>query len=664
MQSLSRLSNVWRIWIATCLTAPSLVCGQTSPASTKPEPGLILTYTATDAKASDVVITPNFSIYVPSGKSPSPFLPGGKFSADWSGSISVEKRGNYLFQADLNGALKLEINGQVVLDGNTNGLIKTASPVQLSKGANVIKAQFSSPAEGDAFVRVKWQPKDSFMHPVPVELLGHPADATEPKLSAKLHHGRELFIESRCAKCHEGPTGGTAIPELAMDAPSFEGIGSRRNYEWMVRWIQDPKALRPTAHMPKVLHGSKAREDAESIATFLMPLKGETASPSKTEPNSDQISAGKNLFESLHCVACHNPNDGAEQDAKKISLKQVGAKFAGGSLATFLLKPDAHYSWIRMPNFKLSQTQAEQLAAYLISTADKPATINFGTAVSIDEAKKLVQTAGCLNCHSSKLENQSSAKAMAKFTAEDWKKGCLAEKPDNASKAPQFAFTAEEREALQAFGATDRSSLNRHVETEFAERQTRLLQCRECHGKFEGFPAFDVLGGKLQPEWAKKFISGEIAVKPRPWLDARMPVFHQRAESIAQGLAMSHGYPPQTPTEGPIDLEKAKIGQKLVSAAGGFSCVSCHSVGDFGATQVFESAGINLALTGSRLLHSYMHSWVRNPQLIDPTTKMPVYFDEEGKSPFADILEGDATKQIEAVWQYLRQGDKMPPPPQ
>ena len=47
--------------------------------------------------------------------------------------------------------------------------------------------------------------------------------------------------------------------------------------------------------------------------------------------------------------------------------------------------------------------------------------------------------------------------------------------------------------------------------------------------------------------------------------------------------------------------------------------------------------------------------------VIAQTSKMPVYF-EDGKSPLTDLLEGDAEKQIEAVWQYLRLGLKMPLP--
>jgi hypothetical protein len=40
---------------------------------------------------------------------------------------------------------------------------------------------------------------------------------------------------------------------------------------------------------------------------------------------------------------------------------------------------------------------------------------------------------------------------------------------------------------------------------------------------------------------------------------------------------------------------------------------------------------------------------------------MPVYF-EEGKSPLTEVLDGDAEKQMTAMWQYLRLGSRMPPP--
>jgi len=141
-----------------------------------------------------------------------------------------------------------------------------------------------------------------------------------------------------------------------------------------------------------------------------------------------------------------------------------------------------------------------------------------------------------------------------------------------------------------------------------------------------------------------------------------MPAFSKYAEGLAIGLTEEQGLPPRTSAEPPIDMETAKIGRKLVSANGGFFCVSCHAVGSMAAMQVFESNGINLAYTGARLQKEHYHRWVRNPLRIDPASKMPVYFDAEGRSPLTDYFNGDAEKQIEAIWQYIRLGDKMPPP--
>jgi cytochrome c1 len=478
-----------------------------------------------------------------------------------------------------------------------------------------------------------------------------------------LHLGRELFLEFRCAKCHAGPSAANGVPELATDAPSFEGIGSRRNYDWMARWIGDPKALRSMARMPRVLRGENTKQEAESIAAYLASLKSGMPKAAAA-PDKDQVNSGKALFETLHCDACHDTPGQAGNDPEKISLKHALQKFFPGTLAEFLQKPDAHYVWTRMPDFKLSADESAQLAAYLVSAGDAPSGIPAAADPAAQErGRKLVQTSGCLNCHGLKLQNQFSARPLADMKADEWKRGCLAATPADAGRAPLFAFADAEREALQAFGAGDRASLTRPVPSEFAERQTRLLNCRECHGKVEGLPVFDLFGEKLRPEWAAGFISGAITNKPRPWLEARMPAFGRRPDLLAQGLAMQHGYPPHTPAEPPVDMEKARVGQKLVSMAGGLSCVTCHGVGTAAPPQLFESAGVNFALTASRILKSFAQRWIRNPQLIDPSTKMPLYFDEQGKSPLTDIYGGDGAKQIDAMWEYFRLGDKMPPPP-
>jgi len=645
------------------------VPGQSDPVSGLGlEPGVAVTFARPDNPKSaekELAALPNVALFVPVGQSPAPFIPVGRFTAEWFGFISVELRDNFTFQAELNGEVKLEINGAAVLEASAAGTNTPSSkPVRLNKGTNAFTLRYVSPTEGDAFIRLLWSSREFPFEPVSSAVLSHESTSALKK-AEQLRKGRELFAEFRCAQCHLPSPANTAMPELTMDAPALDGLGARRNPDWMSRWILDPQSLRPIAHMPKVLHGASAAEDAKAIAAYLSSLTSNATRAPAGEPTAEQTAGGRKLFESLHCVACHSDPDSTETDPTKISLRQVGEKFRPGQLAEFLKKPDAHYRWIRMPDFKLTDDEAAQLAGFLDSVAEKTSVVPASSdATTVSQGRKLVRTSGCLNCHSLKGEGSESARPPIRLSNDKLNQGCLADASSAASRAPQFGFDAADREALREFLATDRSSLSRHVPGEFALRQMRLLNCRECHGKFEGFPPLDRLGGKLRPEWSKAFMAGEVAAKPRFWLDARMPAFHTHAAGLAEGLASLHGYPPKTPVEPPIDDEAAKVGQKLVAAPPeGFACVQCHGVAKVGATQVFESNGINLALSGERLLKPFYHRWLRNPLRIDPATKMPVYFDEEGRSPLTDVLGGDGTKQSDAIWEYLRLGDQMPPPP-
>jgi len=275
----------------------------------------------------------------------------------------------------------------------------------------------------------------------------------------------------------------------------------------------------------------------------------------------------------------------------------------------------------------------------------------------VARGRKIVETAGCLNCHTGPGQ-QSRAESVE---LKDVAAGCLADSIKPGGGAVDYGLEAGDRAALRRFLSAGISSLSRHVPAEFAERQIRQVGCAKCHGQFDGFPKLDSLGGKLKPEWSEAFIAGRVDDKPRYWMPARMPSFGVRARGVAQGMAAHHGVGPATPKEPPVDSGMAAAGRKMVGTDGGFSCIACHAVKQFGAQQVFESAGINFGQVGVRLRKPFFQRWLMNPLRVDPGTKMPVYF-AGGQSPLFDFYEGDAKKQIDAFWEYIRQGDKMPLP--
>jgi mono/diheme cytochrome c family protein len=603
--------------------------------------------------AVDLAVWPNAQWFVPAGEAATPFVPAGPFVATWTGFVTSELRAEYAFEAEAAGEVRVELNGAEVFSGKVDASKPLVGPsVKLNKGANALKVELKASGVGDAFLRLYWSNKETPRNPVPVAVLSH--DAT-PALgeSLALHEGRDLFFEGRCIRCHAAKS---TAAEAGMDAPSLAGIGGRRNEAWLARWIEDPQSMRPGTPMPRLVGGA----DAKAIAAYLGSLKGTPVAAGKAGDKD----AGHALYEKLLCASCHNPPDAPQPDPGKISQKGVKAKFAPGALAAFLAKPEEHFAWIRMPNFKLSGEEAANLAAYLEASADAP----FDAPAAADPAtiargRALVESSGCADCHAvDGIRSTRTAKALAEISGERWTEGCLAEAPAEGSKAPRYAFTGAQRAALRVWGKTDHASLGRGTAADFLARQSMHLQCAECHGKHEGFPTWELLGGKLKPEWAARFIGGQEPWKPRTWLEARMPAFPSYAPGLAVGLATRHGLPAVTPAESAGNPEDAEKGRKLVGVNGGFSCVSCHGVGDFAATAVFEAPGINLAHSFERIQPDYFRRWLRSPMSVDPSTKMPVYFDEEGKSPLAEYYGGDGPKTLAAVWEYLRQGSKMAKP--
>ena len=615
--------------------------------------GLAVTFQSQNGGPADTTVRPHFMLYVPLGQAPTPFVASGAFTAEWEGVIQLDLRDRFVFQAELNGSLRLELNGAVVMeatsDGGTTGPTKR---IRLNSRTNTLKATYTSPPDGDAFFRLYWATPDFANEPIPPRFLKHAPNERLARGEA-MRRGRQLAAGHRCFTCHAAGVPAHGMPELAMDAPALDGIGSRRDADWMAQWILNPAQLRPQATMPAMLHGATAEADARAIAVFLGSLKSGDFFPA-VKVDVATTKAGRDLFTQLNCGACHTMA-GDPAAAAKVALGQVRWKFGqAGSLAAFMRNPQAHYRWNRMPDFDLKPDEAAALAAHLFQSAGLARRDSLAVdAASIAKGRKLVQSTGCLNCHALKLDNQFSAPSIA-----DLAKGCLADKP---ARAPRFVFSEPDRAALRLFLREGRASLGQASLAEFALRQSADLNCANCHGQMALIPPFDVLGGKLKPEWSGRILRGSLAKRQRPWLTARMPSFPAHADGLAMGLALLNGHPPVTPPDAPVDAGKAGIGRKLVSANGGFFCFSCHGIGDLKPAQVFDAQGINLARIGDRLLPEYFRRWMRNPLRVDPQTKMPAYF-HRGQSALFDVLDGDADRQIEALYHYILRDSGMIPP--
>src|SRR5260221_6284213 len=133
--------RAWRLAVAAGSVA-ACVSGfaqdSATPASATAEgSGLVIACTSVAVKSTDAWMASNVWLYVPAGKPPTPFMPGGRFTAEWDGSVNADAQGGYVFKAELNGSLKLEINGAVALDTTgTNATDSAGKSVTLDKGVD------------------------------------------------------------------------------------------------------------------------------------------------------------------------------------------------------------------------------------------------------------------------------------------------------------------------------------------------------------------------------------------------------------------------------------------------------------------------------------------------------------------------------------------------
>ena len=359
----------------------------------EPQAGLAVTFTA--AGKSDVRSDRLLALYVPAGQAPTPFLPAGPFVAKWEGRILSPVRGTFTFAAENSGGFKLSLNGQPLLDG------ATARTITLNQGENTLVAELPSAAQGDTFVRLTWSSKDFLAEPIPPTVLAH--TPTETELGAtRVREGRLLFAQLNCATCHADarlPAKGAGLPEFGHNAPVLADLGSRFNPDFLTEWIHDPRAVRPHTWMPKALTGPDAAQQAADIAAML--TQGATPPAGKLDPAL--VAPGGALFANLGCIGCHQRPDaeagGQPETLDRIPLAHLSDKYQlrVEALADYLKDPAKNFPATRMPNFRLSDDEARQLATYLLANGR----MIKRQALKGDATRgaALLVSAGCLNCH-------------------------------------------------------------------------------------------------------------------------------------------------------------------------------------------------------------------------------------------------------------------------
>jgi len=289
--------------------------------------------------------------------------------------------------------------------------------------------------------------------------------------------------------------------------------------------------------------------------------------------------------------------------------------------------------------------------------------------------KTLFASAGCASCHQLSVDKKTvtstlKAPALPKLNPDG---GCLAVSP--ARGTPRYALNDAQRKAVTA--ALKNPPPPAKTPAEFIAQTLTTFNCYACHvrdkvggpveelNKFfqttqpemgdEGRvpPPLDGVGAKLNPDALKQLLDG--GAHERPYMHTRMPGFGQaNVGLLVEALASIDALDPAPVIAFAEPMTKVKATARHLIGAQAFGCIKCHTFAGHKAEGV---QGIDMSTMTRRLRHDWFHAYVNDPQRIRPGTRMPAGF-MQGKSILANVLDGKAATQIEAMWLYLQDGNK------
>lgn len=558
--------------------------------------------------------------------------------------------------------------------------------------------EFSRDSSAPARFRALWLPEGSVV-PLPLPT------STDAILNSETVRGFSLVQKYNCAACHESENAQLQASLQVSPAPILGSIGSRAKPAWIRKWITNPQEVKAHATMPKLFHGNDLDEqEIEDLTHFLVSMGG-PIDDAQADLDIDMVNTGMVSYHTFGCFACHGPLEplgnlpGENQNLVNMKpakiyteLGPLDSKTTVDQLAAFLKDPVSIRPSGRMPSLNLSELESKSIASYLIAN-DRKSSDSANNQVFVIDSERVSRghdifaDRGCASCHSlgpnrsaiaSTTKVSSLKDVIDSLLASPTPDGCLSDIPrDNI---PEFDLSSFQKQDIIIYLLTvpdQLSVVSPHDELASAMERFNCLACHTFQGiggpepatsqyfRVQGEadlgdegrlpPDIGDVGARLHPDWLRMVL--EDAAVARPYMGARMPQFGKVNVESFPDLFMSAsgvGHPADDPV---VNIEDSSIGRKL-AGSGGFSCIQCHSIAGKDAA---DFPGPDLAFMPERLRYDYFVQWLMDPKRIRSNTRMPTFF-FEGFSGNNEYYNGNAQKQIDALWGYLSQGEFLPMP--
>ncbi|MBL8965032.1 MAG: c-type cytochrome [Phycisphaeraceae bacterium] len=644
------------------------------------------------------------------------------WTAAYSGVIDIEEPGRYRFTIESEGGrATLGVSESATKElGRAQpagpGLARTdwirlpAAPVQVT-------VRFVQGADGAAPVvsargarlRTLWEMERSgtgsgfHPEPIPASLVSAPRFAAAATAAGYAQHlGRSLLGELGCVNCHAAPDRSShAI--LDRRGPNLGEIGLRADPNWLLRWITDPRSIRPATPMPDSIGDTeKDMADAKAIVHFLVAPRHDPAAWNVSVATEHAVLArGREVYHAVGCISCHGAfespraafaEDGLPDRVPTVKVPfdhgDIGGKWHPAELAAFLKDPLKARPDGRMPSMLLTDEQADLVATYLLSVWKKPQPTDH-PEFTVDPAKVEIGKAafaarGCGACHSMgdnrpEVPSTLNPRPLASLTGAAASRGCL--DPSNTS-TPRYGLGEPEQTLLRAGIESSLRATGFPAPIDHESLTVSAFNCRSCHAK-DGIggvapamrhylrtvvetdlgdegrvpPHLNLVGWKLNTTWLRDVLAQ--AGRARPYMATRMPQFGERnLSTLAADFASVAGVWPDAPENEPVTSDEFLVAGRQLIGDGGLNCISCHTLGKYPPA---GAPGPDITQFASRLRHDWWTNYALGPARHKPGTRMPAFF-ATGKSTRTDILSGDPMRQIDAMWAYFNLGSTAPPP--
>ncbi len=440
-------------------------------------------------------------------------------SVSWTGLLAVPSDGQFVFTAQTNSldSLSIRINGKSATLGQ---------PIALQAGLAPIEIEGTQKKAGPIGLELWWRGPGFDDEPMAPRFFRHNAPSPQDpaasalKLGERLDRGAVLTDLYGCFRCHAGPKDWTAslaeglpVNGELLPGPRLKDVGSRLQPQWILHRLT---ATQPEAgsRMPALFGPSETDQmAARTIAAY---LSSGSIEPKRSATDTQHIAHGQLLYKTSACAACHDAPPDAAADAAITSMVPafdgLAAKWTRTGLTGFLQHPLQTCPHGRMPDFNFNETDAIDLADYLLSLprAGKPSAEPSPTVTAKEltdqwhamggadgawskmsdnerrgaVAMRQMTAHRCFSCHEFEARSNLSKDAhvevrnpatLADKRLDEVLSGCLA--PGGPPKdVVRFALTAEQRSALVDYVV----SLNSHASASSAERLRIDLAVMNC----------------------------------------------------------------------------------------------------------------------------------------------------------------------------------------